>query len=168
MSANEIFQKAKNKLYRRCAKYEKYLVWLILTLVFCAVAMWLAKRIFQIYLPFTTWKAFLESVGVLAFLFSVLSAWFTWRSDKRQSVALASARKEEQVIAILDKHSSMLARVEAQEETLKSAIAANSDAIEEMKSQLGRIRAQVQQSENEAILARKIARIEERLLKMQK
>jgi hypothetical protein len=125
--------------------------------------MWLAKRIFDIYLPFTTWKAFLESVGVLALLFSIFSAWFTWISDKKQSIQVNQVRKEEQSIALLEKHSLMLARMEAAEENLRDAIALNSEAIEDVRSQLGRLSAQVQQTEAEAIMQRKIARIEEKL-----
>lgn len=163
MNLNKIWDKAKKRLYRRYIKYEKYLVWLVFTLIFCAVLMWLAKRIFQIYLPFTTWRAFLESVGVLAFLFSIFSAWFTWRSDRKQALQVSSARKEERIIATLEKHSLILARVEAVEENLRDAIAANLHSIEEVRSQLGRLSAQVQQTEAEAIMQRKIARIEEKL-----
>lgn len=163
MNRSKIGQKAKKRLYQRYAKYEKYLVWLIFTLIFCAISMWLAKRIFQIYLPFTTWRAFLESVGILAFLFSIFSAWFTWRSDRKQALQVAAARKEEQNIATLEKHSLILARLEAVEENLRDAIAANSEAIEEVRSHLGRLSAQVQQTEAGAIMERKITRIEEKL-----
>jgi hypothetical protein len=166
--SGSMWEKTKKKLCRRYFKYEKYLVWLVITLVFCAVTMWLAKRIFQVYLPFTTWRAFLESVGVLAFLFSIFSAWFTLRSDKASAVALASARKEEQIIATLEKHSLSLARVEAVEENLRQAIAANSELIDEMRSQIGRLNAQVSQSETEAIMQRKIARLEEKVSKLLK
>jgi ABC-type multidrug transport system fused ATPase/permease subunit len=151
--------KLRRRLYQRYAKYEKYLVWLIVTLAFCAIAMWLAKRIFDIYLPFTSWKVFLESVGVLAFLFSCFSAWFTWGSNKKQAMTIAATRKEEQIIATLEKHSLAITRLE----NLRSVIASNSEAIEDVRSQLGRLSAQVQQTEAEAIMQRKIARIEDKL-----
>ena len=125
--------------------------------------MWLAKRIFDIYLPFTTWKAFLESVGVLAFLFSIFSAWFAWASGKKQALTIAAARKEEQIIAILEKHSLTLTRLETIEENLRSAIALNGKAIDDMCSSINRLSAQVQQTEAEAIMQRKIARIEDKL-----
>lgn len=163
------------KLRQGYQSYEKYLIWLILTLCFSAILMWLAKQIFEIYLPFTTWKVFLETIGILAFLFSIFTAWATWRTDKKQQELLSAARKEEQIFATLEKHSLILARVEGLEDNLRGAIinctnivTANARAIDDTQNQIGRLSAQVQQTEAEAVLIHKISRIEKRLLKLDK
>lgn len=153
----------KRELFPIYLRYERYLVSLIFTLIFCTVSMWAAKRIFDIYLPFTTWKTFLDSVVVLSFLFSILSGWFTMRSDRSNALQLEAARKEERVFATLEKHSLAIARLEVGEKNLSNAIATNAEGIEDVRSLFGRLSAQVEQTEAEAILKREIVKIKERI-----
>jgi hypothetical protein len=155
--------KLRKRLFLILKKYEKNLIRLILTLVFSAVIMWLAKHIFDIYLPFATWKASLESVGIISVLFSIFTFWITQQTEKRQSSAVAIARKEEKDKAIIESHAIAIVRLESVEETLRSAINSNTKAIEEVRSHLGRLSAQVQQTEAEAIMQRKIARLEDKV-----
>jgi hypothetical protein len=163
-----MWRKKIKRLYRRYLKYEKYLVWFVGTVAFCALIMWLAKRIFVIYIPFANWKAFLETVGVLAFLTSLFSAWSAWSGERRQVVRVAAARKEEQIIALLEKHERMLSRHDAIEENLRQICSSISSDIDEMRASIGRLSAQVQQTEAEAIMRRKITAIEEKLNRLSK
>lgn len=124
----------------------------------------LAKQIFNIYLPFTSWSVFLETVGLAGVLISALGIWIAWSSEKRS----AATRKEEQKTLVFESFEEKQLRQEALILTLKEAITFIKESLDEVKSDIGRLTAQVGQIETETILKRKMAHLEERFYELQK
>ena len=122
------------------------------------------KAIFNIYLPFASWNVFLQTVGLAGVLVTALGVWITWNSQHAEVVA----RKEEQKAIVLERYEEKQLRQETILLTLKEAIAFVKENLDEVKSDLGRLTAQVEQIEAEAILKRKIAHLEERFNTLEK
>ena len=167
MNLRRILPKAIRKLYRRYLKYEKYFIWLVFSNIFCSSTLWLAKRIYDIHVPGANWKNFLEVIGVLSFLVAVFSAYLGWSGERKQEIKIQTARKEEQVVAALDKLEHMLLRVESKTVLNAEAIASINEDISDLQSGLGRLAAQVQQIESEAILKRRLTAAEGRLQRLE-
>ncbi len=163
MNLKERFQKRRKRLYLQLNKYEKYLFFFFGALIFSTINMWFAKLIFNIYISKNTWNIFIQTVGILSFLVTVLAVWISWSGDKQQLEQVSAARKEEQIAAALDKQEHALVHLEATVKSNLEAISLLRQDIDHLHSSLWRLGAQVQQIESEAIVKRRLSLLEEKL-----
>ncbi|NJN10059.1 MAG: hypothetical protein HC815_19520 [Richelia sp. RM1_1_1] len=111
-------------------------------------------------LPFTAWQLFVESIGALAFLVSVLSAWWGYTGDRRQAERTAGIQEQARISAKLDEHYMMLVNEKETDLRLEQTIERLSKSVEELRSQFGRLNAQVHQFESESQLRKRLEHLE--------
>ena len=122
--------------------------------------MFFSVKIYDLKLPLIGWQVFVESLGTLGFIVSAAALWWSVTSEKRQ------AEKKSQIetfATIISKQEELFTRLLEQQETdkrLEIYLKRNSDAIDDLRNQIGRINAQVHQFESEAHLRRRIEKVE--------
>ncbi|MBO3459950.1 hypothetical protein G7B40_040195 [Aetokthonos hydrillicola Thurmond2011] len=141
---------------------------LIVTWIFSASFMWLAKSLFKIYLPFSSWNIFLQTIGVLSFLVAIISVWLTWKTEKDNSLQVAAARKEEKIISSLESQEKLLLEHIARARTFEDLLLNTQKDVDDLRNQIWRLSAQVQQTDTESVMLRKMDLLERKLAHFEK
>lgn len=126
-------------------RHEKYLVLLVISSVFTLIIMFAIRQMFASVNP----KNVNDSATILGLVFTVVWAYFTWRSDKAQQEREDTLRRE----------------ISLRQE-MKEAIASLEKQHDNLQQQIIRLAAQVEQTDAETLLKRKINQIEQILNKI--
>jgi septal ring factor EnvC (AmiA/AmiB activator) len=146
-------------------KYEKFIVWMICTTIFVFLVMQMSVVVYKLKLPAIAWGIFVESISVSAFVASVLFFWMQNSGQRKQEEKIAEVAQRTKLQARQDE---LNRKIIAQQETdvrLEQTLNHLSVVVDDLRSQLGRLSAQVYQFEGEVELRRRINELEKILQK---
>jgi hypothetical protein len=129
--------------------------------------MWVGQCIFRIYPAIKSWNIFLQTIGILSFLVAVASFWLSYKTEQDKSQQILSAKREEKIDAALENQEKILLEHIAKTHTFEEILTATQRDVDNLQNQLWRLTAQVQQTDAEAIMLRKINLIENKLTRLE-
>jgi septal ring factor EnvC (AmiA/AmiB activator) len=121
--------------------------------------------VYKLKLPAIAWGIFVESISVSAFVASVLFFWMQNSGQRKQEEKIAEVAQRTKLQARQDE---LNRKIIAQQETdvrLEQTLNHLSVVVDDLRSQLGRLSAQVYQFEGEVELRRRINELEKILQK---
>ncbi|WP_208343816.1 hypothetical protein [Aetokthonos hydrillicola] len=98
---------------------------------------------------------------------AVASFWLSYKTEQDKSQQILSAKREEKIDAALENQEKILLEHIAKTHTFEEILTATQRDVDNLQNQLWRLTAQVQQTDAEAIMLRKINLIENKLTRLE-
>lgn len=141
-------------------RYETYFVWMVCTTIFVFLIMQMSAVVYKLKLPAIAWGLFVEGISVSAFIVSVLFFWLQNSGQRKQQEKMLEVAERTKLIASQDEINRRIIEQQETDTRLEQTLNHLSVNVDDLRSQLGRLSAQVYQFEGEVELRRRINELE--------
>lgn len=141
-------------------RYEQYFVLTITSTIFASIIMRMSVSAYKLKLPAAAWELFIENVGVLSVFVSVIIFLLQSSGQRKQQEKIAEVAERTKIVAKQEEQDRKIIQQEQTDVRLEQTLNHLSVVVDDLRSQLGRLSAQVYQFEGEVELRRKINELE--------